>query len=376
MKKIRILEVNKLYYPHIGGIERVIQDISENLRDRADIRVLVCRDGKGKTDIDTVNKVRVVRAGSLGAVSSVPISFPFFPIFKEMSKKADIVHIHMPFPLADAAYLLSGFKGKLVLSWHCDIVRQKKMMLFYKPVMNALLKRADRILVATEGHIKGSAYIKPYKDKCVIIPYGIDCNSFHKAEKKPLLSKLLVNPSAKKILFIGRLVYYKGVDILLEAFAKTKGCELFIAGTGVLGQPMRERAKVLGIDKTVHFLGSPNDDDLKAALWDCDMFVLPSVANSEAFGIVQMEAMACGKPVINTNLPTGVPYVSLDGRNGFTVEPCDIDGLAKAIQKLADDDALRLKFGRNAEEDAKERFDMANVMEKVYEVFTLLAEEK
>lgn len=365
---MKVLQVNKLYTPHIGGIERVIQDISEGLNDRYDIQVLVCQP-KGKASDEVINGVRVHRSGSFGTYFSMPVSFSFISDFKKMSRDADIVHVHLPFPLGDLACLLSGYKGKVVISWHSDIVKQKKLMTLYKPVMNAFLKRADRIFVATEGHVKGSAYLGPYSNKCVVVPYGIDTESYEKAEAKPFLTEKLNNKTSKKLMFTGRLVYYKGIDVLIRALKDTEDCELFIAGEGVLKEPLETEVRDGGLTDRVHFLGRLSDDDLKSAFRDCDIFILPSVENSEAFGIVQMEAMVYGHPVINTSLPTGVPYVSPDGVSGITVPPRDEKALADAINKLVHDDALREEYGRNAYRIVRERYASEKVLEKISGIY-------
>jgi rhamnosyl/mannosyltransferase len=160
------------------------------------------------------------------------------------------------------------------------------------------------------------------------------------------------------------LVYYKGVDVLLDAFRKVRGCELFICGTG----PLEEELKAKAADLPVHFLGRLTDEELKSAFADCDVFVLPSVENSEAFGIVQQEAMVYGKPVINTSIPTGVPYVSIHGETGLTVPPRDVDALAQAITTLAKDVPLRRKYGVNARKRVLTEYDYQKNMEKILAV--------
>ena len=142
-KKLRVLQVNKMYYPATGGVERLVQQIAEGLNERTDMKVLVCRK-KGKGQVDTINGVEVHRASSLGVYFSMPVSFSFFRQLRSMSRDCDVIHLHMPFPLGDLGILLSGFKGKVVVSWHSDVVRQKKLMVLYRPIMERLLKRAYR----------------------------------------------------------------------------------------------------------------------------------------------------------------------------------------------------------------------------------------
>ena len=369
--KIKILEVNKAYYPHTGGIENLVRQYSEDFSKKfnADVDVLVCREDFGRTYSERVNGIHVTRAGSFGTYLSCPVSVRFISLFRQMSRSADAVHIHTPFPLADLALLLSGYRGKVVVSWHSDIVKQKMLMPFYKLLMLSMLRRADYIVTATEGHIENSDVLRQFRDKCRVIPYGIDCKDYSKIETG-FLSEKCVYKNSVKIFFTGRLVYYKGVDVLLKAFARLKNCELFIAGTGVLENSLRQLAVELDISEKVHFMGFLPDKDLKKAYSDCDIFVLPSVAKSEAFGLVQLEAMACGKPVVNTRLKSGVPLVSLHGKTGFTVPPSDHAALAKALSILAENPALREKLGRNGVKRVNKYFNRYKNNEKLFNLIS------
>ncbi len=366
-KKIRVLQVNKAYYPHVGGIESLVRQYSEELSSFEDVevKVLVCRENRGKTYHETINGVDVTRAGSMGTYFSCPLSVSFLRLFRKMAKNADVVEIHVPFPLADVALMLSGFRGRVVVAWHSDIVKQKKLLMLYKPFMMKLLKRADCVITATKGHIDGSQWLPQFREKCRVIPYGITPEEYLAIERKPILSELCNSSDSVKVFFTGRLVYYKGVDVLLDAFRNVSGCELFIAGTGELDSQLKEYAQKHGITDKVHFLGFMPEEQLRQAYADCDIFVLPSVVKSEAFGIVQLEAMVYGKPVINTNLPSGVPHVSLHGETGLTVEPSDPKALADAIMKLATDKELREEYGKNAAERVKLCFNERNVIREI-----------
>jgi len=367
MDKLKVLQVNKLYYPVTGGIERVVQQLAEGLNDKTDMKVLVCQE-KGKTIIEEVNGVMVHRAGSLGVLFSMPISIPFFKQLRQLSKDRDVIHFHMPFPLGDLACLLSGYKGKVIVWWHSDIVRQKKLMNLYRPIMERFLKRADVIIVATQGHIDGSDYLHKYREKCVIIPYGVDKVIETNSDKYLRISSL-VNKEIINMLFVGRLVYYKGCEVLLKAFSQIEGAELTMIGNGELEDKLKEEAKVLGITDKVHFFRNVKEEQLNQAFENCDVFVLPSIVKSEAFGIVQIEAMAYGKPIINTNLPSGVPYVSLDQITGLTVPPNDVQALADAMKWMVEHEAERIEMGRKARERVKECFQMEDMLQRVLEVY-------
>lgn len=373
--KPRILVTGKAYDPHIGGIETVMQQVAEGFRDHACVSVLTCRDSFGLTKKERIHDVSVLRCGSMGTFASCPLSLSYLTQFRRKVMCADVVELHLPFPLADLATVLSGYKGRVVVAWHSDVIRQKTLLRLYKPLMMKLLRRADAIIVATKAHIDSSPYLQQFREKCVIIPYGINAQEYLSMPHSPVLTDRLQNPQAKKVLFTGRLVYYKGADVLLEAFAKLQTpAELFFAGTGVLEHDLQERAATLGIAERVHFLGKRMTPELRDAFADCDLFVLPSVANSEAFGIVQLEAMVYGKPVINTALPTGVPLVSLHGQTGLTVPPSDADALAAAMEQLLCDDKLREKYGNAAKQRVADTFAIEQVLQQTWNV--LLADTR
>lgn len=375
--KVRVLQVNKLYYPVTGGIERVVQQLAEGLSADTDTKVLVCRQ-RGKTVIENVNGVEVTRASSLGTISSLPLSFSFLRRFRKMSKDRDIVHIHMPFPLGDLACLLSGYRGKVILWWHSDIVRQKKLMKLYRPLMNWLLRRADCIITATQGHIEGSHYLKGFEDKCRIIPFGVDRRIEKEAEKWMSDGQRQEPGRDVRFLFVGRLVYYKGCRTMIEAFAeaakKNGGLRLDLVGAGPLEDELRARAKELGLADRICFHTDVDDEELVRYFQRCDVFVLPSLFRSEAFGLVQIEAMAFGKPVINTKLPSGVPYVSLHGETGLTVEPGQAGELADAMLYLAQNPDERLQMGMRARKRMEEQFRMDTMLERVRDLYIELAE--
>ena len=294
-----------------------------------------------------------------------------------MAKDRDIIHIHMPFPLGDLACFLSGYKGRVILWWHSDIVRQKKLMKLYRPLMEWLLRRADCIVVATQGHIDGSKYLKPYQEKCRIIPFGVDLKIEKEAdrwyEEGRLLERSEEKPDAVKFLFVGRLVYYKGCRTMIEAFVQAaKGnsrIQLDIVGTGSLEPELKKQTEEMGLTDRIYFHADVSDDELIQYFKECDVFVLPSLQRSEAFGLVQIEAMAFGKPVINTKLPSGVPYVSLHGETGLTVEPGNAAELAEAMQYLAEHPVERCRIGERARARMEEQFRMDKMLKRVLQLY-------
>ncbi|SHO47124.1 glycosyltransferase [Anaerocolumna xylanovorans] len=368
MEKLKVLQINKLYYPTTGGIERVVRQIAEGLNEITDMQVLVCKE-KGRTSIEKVNGVVVHRAGSLGVLFSVPISFSFFWYFRSLAKKQDIIQFHMPFPLGDIACLLSGYKGKVVVWWHSDIVRQEKLMVIYRPLMERFLKRADIIIVATRGHIEGSDYLLPYKNKCKVIPFGVDNAILDKADQWIKSRELNKINNKVRFLFVGRLVYYKGCKILLKAFKEVEGAELVIIGNGNMEDELKKMVYSFNLEESVSFLGNISDDELSKEFAKCDVFVLPSIEKTEAFGLVQIEAMSYGKPVINTKLPSGVPYVSLDGITGLTVRPNNEEELTKAMQWMIDNNEERCLMGERARKRVIDEYQNEKMIGRLYSLY-------
>lgn len=365
---MKLLQVNKLYYPWIGGVEKVVQNIAEGLKEKADVSVLVCQP-RGRGRRDSVNYVTVVRAASLGIFFSMPVSLSFPFLLRRLSKHADVLHVHLPFPLGVISYFLVRPKGRLVLWWHSDIVRQKRVMPFYRPLLRRFLEKADKIIVASPEHVENSAHLPDFKEKCEVVPFGIDTHSFElndgvRSKVEEICSKYGPNI----VLFVGRLIYYKGVEYLIRAMKDVEG-KLLIVGEGPLESQLRSQAAKLGIEDMIAFAGRVPDRDMPAYYHSCDVFVLPSIARSEAFGIVQLEAMACGKPVVNTNLPTAVPRVSRNGETGITVPPADSAALSGAINRLLADSDLRQTCGANARRRVEEHFSISRMIEDVYRVY-------
>lgn len=364
-KKIKMLHAAKWYNPVVGGIETVAEAITGAVHGTFDMSILVCSEHKDRELGLTLDGTEIYRAKTPGKLFSMPLSYDYIKAFKRMGKDADIIQLHAPFPLSDFALFLSRGckKAKKAVWWHSDVVKQKKLMFFYKPLMKWMLRKTDKIFVASESIIAQSKYIGKFRDKIEVIPFGISIENYERGEKTPILTEKLNDKNNLKLLFVGRLVSYKGVEVLLDAMAKTSGVELFIIGSGDLDEALAEQTERLQIKDKIHFLGTVETDDLKSAFNDCDMFVLPSVTRAECFGLVQLEAMVYGKPVINTSLPTAVPEVSLDKISGLTVTPGSATELAEAINKLATDKDLRKQYGNAARKRCQEQYNL-DVMQK------------
>lgn len=353
MRKYRVLQVGKFYAPCPGGIERVVQDLAEGLKDEFDTRVLVCSH-RGSSARDVVNGIPVFRAETPMVALSMPLSMEFVTLLGELSSDCDLIHFHHPFPLVQLAALFHRWrKQKIVLTYHSDIVSQRALAPLYGPLLRGFLRRCDRIHVASERLRMHSPYLQRLGDRCRAVPFGA---RLEELREKPEPFDL---PARDYVLFVGRLVPYKGAEYLIRAM-KDVAMPLLIVGDGPLKESLQGLARELGIGSRVHFVGGLSRARLRYVYEQCRLFVLPSVLESEAFGIVQLEALAFGKPVVNTDLPTGVPEVSRHGETGLTVPPRNSVALAEAIHKIVGDPALYERYAqaalRRAEELSMERF--------------------
>lgn len=369
---MKVLHIIKLYYPWIGGVEKVAQEMVEGIKREIDVRVLCCQQ-RGRGSREYIGGVMVAKAGSLGTFLSMPLSFVFPFLFRAEVRRADILHFHFPFPLADVVYLLFAKRKnkKIVVTWHSDIWRQKRILFFYKPLLRKFLQIADVILPTSQNVLDNSPFLKEFARKCRVMPLFIDTEYWKSLPAREVIfSKLdlriesendrvefsdgLLNDK-KVVLFVGRLVYYKGVEYLIEAMRGIDAV-LLIVGNGVLEKELKEKVRVAGLEKNILFIQNLSDQELKWCYQHANIFVFPSVEKTEAFGLVQLEAMFFGIPVINTSLPTGVPSVSLHNETGLTVPPRDSNALHNAIQKLLSDESLARVMGESGKRRAEEVF--------------------
>lgn len=349
--RISVLHVGKYYPPAPGGMERVVQLLCEGEQPTTDSRVLVANTG-ARTVRERWRGVEVTRVSALASIGSVGVC-PAFPLEMWRARR-DVTVLHEPNPLALVADWASAQSGPLVVWFHSEVLRpQWKYRLMYRPFLRRVLRRASRIVVSSPNLAAHAAELQDFREKCVVIPFGIDTDRLARTPaidaKVREISDRFPSP---RFLFVGRLVPYKGVDVLIDAMRDVDGTAL-IVGDGPMRAPLEDRR-----GPRVHFLGHLSDEDVVAHLHACDVFVLPSVTRAETFGVVQLEAMACGKPVISTNLPTGVPWVNRHHETGHVVEPGDASGLAAALSELAKDGDLRRRLGAQARIRVQEQFTL------------------
>ena len=359
---MRVTHLGKFYPPVPGGMERVLQALCEGERLAGiDSRALVAGTG-GRTRDDVVGGVPVTRARSLLRVGSVWFSPAL--VRRLWRVDCDLLVLHEPNPMALLAYALVRPRQPLVVWYHSEVIRPRwRYRAFYHPFLSFALRRASRIVVSSPALASHARALAPYRDRTVVIPFGIPVPAAAASAEAAAVDDVRQRWQGPIVLFVGRLVPYKGVDVLLEALRDVHAAAV-IVGDGPLRGQLQRRATELGVDARVFFVGRAPEAALAAWYSACDLLVLPSVTAAEAFGLVQLEAMARGKPIVSTQLESGVPWVNQDGITGLTVPPGDAQALRRAIASLTTNHAGRSRMGRAARDRFLSTFTRERMVEQ------------
>lgn len=365
---MRILHVYKDFDPPIhGGMERHIALMCRYQRQWAEVEVLVCSRSP-KTQVMDRDGNRVIEVGEWGRFQSAPMS-PTFP-WHMRKHKADVVVVHVPNPTAELGYLLSRPKGRLVVRYHSDVVRQAAAMKIYGPLQRHFLKQADLILPTSAPYLRTSETLQQVKERCRVVPLGILPEEFQSPDTA-LVEQCKQQYGGDYVLFSGMHRYYKGLQYLVAA-AKQIKARVVIAGDGPERENIMNQARELGVD--IAFPGRLSHEELVAHLHGCAVFTFPSVERSEAFGISIMEAHACGKPVVATTLGTGVEYINTHEKTGLNVPPADSEAFADAVNQLLRKEGMREEMGAFARKRIEEDFRADRVARDEFELYQRVVE--
>jgi len=363
---MKILNIVKYYYPSLGGTETYVRQLCSGMpKYGIEPSVLTFNHiARIKTAWEKVDETPVRRVTCHAKFFSQPVSSSFKREMRNLIPETDLVHLHSPFPNAE---ILNKYISKpLIVTWCADPANTRWRRLFplFRPALIRILERAQKIILIGPKLLEHSPTLQPYQHKCDVIPLAY--SGAKESESSSAVRKLRgPNPT---ILFVGKLRRYKGVEYLIRALQHLPAVRLRVVGSGEEFNNLRQLSYKLGLDSRITFLTDVPNDRLPEEYKNADIFVLPSIDASEAFGIVQVEAMSYGLPVINTDLPSSVPFVSLDCVTGTTIPPRDPVALASAIRKLSDDPVFYEKCSHNARERAK-FFTEENMLEKYAEVY-------
>lgn len=380
----RVLQISKYYYPFLGGTEQVARDMANAMTKIANIsQKIICfnedaSDGKlccrhEETTHDIVDGVEIIRCGYQLKISSQALSMSYAKEFEKVMDefKPNIVILHYPNPFV-TRYLLKYKKRKfkLIVYWHLDITKQKRLKkVFYKQNL-LLIQRADLIIGATPKHINESEFTPFFEGKKRILPYKIDevnlAITHEEIKKAEMIRKQ--HPGEVLGVFIGRHVPYKGLKYLVEASNKLDNEKIYfyIAGSGELTTKLKKKANG---DPKIEFLGRISDSERRSYLYACDIVCFPSITRNEGFGLALAEGMYYGKPAVTFSIPgSGVNYVNLNGVTGIECTNSDSDSYAKAIKELIHNNKLRQAYGISARRRVLDNFTIKKFNENVKEL--------
>lgn len=366
---MKILHLGKYYSPIEGGIESINEFIVDSMRGNQQ-RVLSFNNITRSTE-DDVKNVSVIRASSFGVLASQPISLSYYWELRRKLRqfKPDVVHLHYPNPLAAIFLLMNRKRYKLIVHWHSDIVAQKFLYWFIKPIERNLLKQADKIIVTSPSYRDSSVVLQGVKKKIVVIPCSIDEDRFRISEEDALKIDAIKKEfdNLPIIFFMGRHVEYKGIKYLLDAEKYVKSrCVFVIAGQG----PLTDELKQKNMSSRIHWVGRLNEEQMNLYYHAASVFAFPSITRNEAFGVVLAESMYCGCPSVTFTIPgSGVNWVSKNEITGLEVANSDFLAYANAIDQLIENTELRKKLGENAQERATKMFTKAAVVQQYLDLY-------
>ena len=368
---VKVLHLVKYFHPYKGGVESVVGDIVENFSSvNDDIRFTVYANSHFSAFSSSIvrhSNYEVYIKGNLFFFKNQPLRI-WYRELKELIETHDIIHLHHPYPNVELSLLrfLYTLRGKkFIITWHAsvDSTRWKFVSSMYYFLTKRILKSAHHIVITSPATLHSTSVLKNYNEKIVVIPLSFPKKFTFDIQEKTFPRK------PYSLLFVGNLRAYKGVSVLLKAIIDLD-VVLSIVGDGPEFRALSDLVRVNGITDKVRFKRNLSDDELKDEYLKADLFVLPSISEAEAFGVVQLEALAAGLPVINTNLNSGVPHVSIHGLTGFTVSPNNIAEMSNAIMKIFELEERYLAFSFNAYTRSK-MFSTEKMLQEYSKIYNL-----
>lgn len=365
---MKVLQLGK-FYPIRGGVEKVMWDLTSGLSARGIDCDMLCAELEKDEIIHLNEHGRVICVKAWMKKAATMIAPKMVSWLRKHKDEYDIIHVHHPDPMACLALRLSGYKGRVILHWHSDILKQKTLLKFYAPLQRWLIRRADTIIGTTPVYLKESPYLQEVQDKTVAVPIGILPVTFDEGLAVQWKERY---PGKKLVVSIGRLVPYKGYTYLIQACQHLgNDYQVLVVGDGPLMDNLLGEVKEYGVQDRVRFLGYVEDDEMHALLAASDLFVMSSVMKTEAFGIVQIEAMSLAKPVIATKIPeSGVSWVNADGESGLNVPVRNPQALAEAILRICTNEELHDQFSEGAKNRFQKNFTLEGMIDRTIKIYT------
>lgn len=371
---MRVLHFYKASIPDsIGGIEQVIDQIARGAVSLgAATDVLSLGQQRSERPIE-INGYHGYRAKVDFQIAATGFSMSAFALFARLAKRADIIHYHFPWPFMDLVHFISQTKKPTLVTYHSDIIRQKRLLKLYRPLKHRFLANVDHIVATSPNYLASSDVLERYKDKVSVIPIGLDKDSY----PSPSMEKVRYwreRFGGKFFLFVGVIRYYKGLHILLEA-ARGTDLLIVIVGSGPIELELRAQAAKLGL-LNIRFLGRLPDEDKVALLQLSYAVVFPSHLRSEAFGVSLLEGAMYGKPMISSEIGTGTTFVNIAHETGLVVPPDNPDALRAAMQYLWNHPQEAALMGLRAEQRYWQLFTAGRMADRYVSLYRRLIEDK
>jgi glycosyltransferase involved in cell wall biosynthesis len=372
---VRVLTFGRFADDNFGGLERYVFELARSLRGEAQFVNIVAARG-APPDLEVAGET--VYARSVFQLGGTPVcpSMPWHARRLHAQAPFDIAHLQFPAdPMAHLATASLPASVRRVITWHSDIVRQKTLLKLYRPFLDRLVRDADAIILPTPAHLSSSEQLAgTAPSQLHVVPYGFDLSRFL---ERPQGADAIrsAHPGKLLVFALGRHVYYKGFEYLIRALPLAPDARVLLGGKGPLSAQLAALARELGVDNRLDFVGRIPEEQLTDYYHACDVYCMPSVERAEAFGIVQLEAMAAGKPVVCCELGNGVNYVNRDGETGLVVPPKSPAALAAALQRLHTDPSLRTRLGEQGRQRALEHFTLQKMREGTLAVYRKVLEK-
>ena len=346
-----IIHFGKFYPPDSGGIESVTVSLAKGAARLGHLVSVVCFEKNAiKSSSESIDGVHVIRTPFFKLIASQPLGFKYFLQCLLASRKADIVHLHAPNMLGALCALCIPNRTRLLVHWHSDVLNKGILGKILHPLESMLLCRANIIVATSQVYADASETLTLFKHKIAVVPIGVrDINREGNDSQLPLAFEAQIC-SRKIVLAVGRLVPYKGFNVLIQASQHfDKDSVVVIVGGGPLQLQLQEAIVQDGVEDRVVLAGRLSDATLHVLFERANLFCLPSTYRSEAFGVVLLEAMTYGLPIVATDIPgSGVPWVNQHGFSGLNVASGDAKALADACNQILRSEELRSRLSKGA----------------------------
>ena len=378
LKDYVLLNVNKMYYPEIGGVEVTAQRIAELGLEFFEKSIVITFSKQNVLAEESLNGVHVIRLNSVIRHDPIRLSPRFGSTLKKYAQENTVAVFHFPSVQSELFFYNNDIKAKKICFYHSDIVGWGALGNAYnRLIVPKFLSKMDLIVVTSPNYRDTSPFLRSFLDKVRVIPSFVDTKHFRptqETKRREICSLLDCSNDSRIVMYIGRFGRYKGLDYLVKAIALLPdNYFLVLIGDGPERMKIESLVTDLKLENRVLRLDHVKYDVLPEYYRAADVFVLPSIDRGEAFGLVAVEAMACGVPVVTTELGTGTSFHNIDGVTGMVVQPRNEKALADAISEICE---TRDKFDAETIRKRAEEFSVERFTENMQSLFFEVLKEK